>query len=63
MPTTKKKKTQGGLLEPSRPFTKPDFEAVVKAATRPLPKKEAAQESEGPSVTHRPDGSTGKRKR
>lgn len=33
--------------KPQRPFTKGDFEAVLKAATKPLKKEQSSKASEG----------------
>jgi hypothetical protein len=39
-------------------FAKSDFEAVLKAATKPLKKEQAEKESEETSESHHPDDST-----
>ena len=45
--------------EPKRPFLKTDLEAVLKAAVKPLRKKQGEQESEGTSASHHSDDSSG----
>lgn len=47
------KKGQG-----KRPFTKSDFEVLLKAATKPLKQEQDEKESEGTSESRHPDDST-----
>jgi len=42
-----------------RRFAKSDLEAVLKAAVKPLRKKQGEQESEGTSASHHSDDSSG----
>jgi len=41
-----------------RPFARGDFQAVLKAATKPLKKEQGEKESEETSESHHPDDST-----
>lgn len=41
-----------------RPFVKTDFEAVLKAATKPLKQEQGEKESEETSESRHPDDST-----
>ena len=43
---------------PKRPLAKSDFEAVLKAATKPLKKQQDEKESEEISESRHPDDST-----
>ena len=42
-----RKQTKSTASQSKRPFVKSDFEAVLKAATKPLKKEQAEKESEG----------------
>ena len=44
--------------QPKRPLAKSDFEAVLKAAIKPLKKEQGEKESGETSESHRPDDST-----
>jgi len=46
------------LKQSKRPFTKGDFEAVLKSATKPLKQEQGEKESEETSESRHPDGST-----
>jgi len=54
---TNKKETRENQ-QSKRPLAKSDFEAVLKAATKPLKKEQDEKESEETSESRRPDDST-----
>jgi hypothetical protein len=54
----KKRTKKQRVNNTKRPFAKSDFEAVLKAATRPLKQEQGEKESEGTSESRHPDGST-----